>query len=356
MAGTAGHTDPDLERLRGTLEAQASGYEFVQAIRLLRLVLTRNEGTGEALWERVRVRPALSLAFPPRDLASLDWEDPSGKPVLEANFFGLYGVASPLPTFYTEDLIEERNNDGSSARDFLDILHGVLYPLLYETWEKVRLSLRAYEKGEAEITNLFHVFTGLADPLFREADPLGPTALRYAGLLTQHPRSARGLEAILSDVLDGTRVEVVQCVERTLPLPEEQRLLLGRRLLLGEETVLGDRIRTRSNQIRIRIGPVDNPGFERLLPGRETLRKVSFWQEFYLIDPVSAEVELLLWDRSPAPVVLGAKVRCRLGLDAWLETEAFTPVKRVVFPLSSVFRESPFDTSAAPRAQKEGAP
>ena len=355
MAGTAGHADPDLEALRRALGEGASGYDFAQAIRLLRLVLTRNEGTGEGLWERVRVRPALSLAFPPRDLSSLEWTGGPEKPVLEANFFGLYGVASPLPTFYTEDLIEEQNNDGSSARDFLDILHGVLYPLLYETWEKVRLSLRAYEKGEPEITNLFHVFTGLSDPVFREADPLGPTTLRYAGLLTQHPRSARGLESILSDALDGIRVEVVQCVERTVSLPEEQRLLLGGELPLGEETVLGDRIRSRSNQIRIRIGPVDNARFDDLLPGCRSLRKVSFWQEFYLIDPVSAEVELILADRSPAPVTLGAAERCRLGLDAWLETGTFSPEKRVIFPLSSGLAEEGAATPA-PRAQHEGLP
>ena len=347
MAGTAGDADPDLARLREELETDAASFEFFQAVRLLRLLLTRNESSGangDTFWEGIRIRPALSLAFPPRDLASITWDGPSGKPVLEANFFGLYGVASPLPTFYTEDLIEERNNDGSAARDFLDILHGLLYPLLYDTWEKVRLSLRAYEKGEEEIANLFHVFTGLSLPIFREADPLGSMTLRYAGLLTQHPRSARGLSAILSDVLEGVPVHVEQCVERSVSLPPEQRLTLGGTLPLGEETVLGDRIRNRTNQIRIRIGPVDNAAFEKLLPGQENLRKVAFWQEFYLIDPVSAEVELLLSVDAPEPIRLGASTRCRLGLDAWLETEEFAPLKSVVFPLSPVLSDQGANT------------
>ena len=342
MAGPAGRADADLERLREDLVRHADRYEFGQAVRLLRLLTVREKGgtDGEDFWKGIRIRPALSLAFPPRDLSSLRWEDPVGLPRLEVNFFGLYGVSSPLPTFYTEDLIEERNEDGSTARDFLDVLHGVLYPLLYDGWEKVRLSLRAYEKGEEEVENLFHVFTGLAQPVFREADPLCSTALRYAGLLSLHPRSARGLEEILTDVLDGVRVEVEQCVERSVPLPGEQRLLLGAPLPLGEETVLGDRIRDRSNQIRTRIGPVDNRGFETLLPGRENLRKVAFWQEFYLTDPVSAEVTLLLEDREPEPVRLGASRRCRLGLDAWLECGSFSPLKSVSFPLTSVLTSS----------------
>ena len=339
MAGTAGYANPDLEDLGENLGRRASGYQFFQAVRLLRLLLTKNEEegvSGEGFWNRIKIRPALSLAFPPCDIDSLDWEDSSGKPVLEANFFGLYGVASPLPTFYTEDLIEERNDDRSASRDFLDILHGRLYPLLYDTWEKYRLSLRAFEKGEEEIENLFHVFTGLSLPVFREIDPLAPTALRYAGLLTQHPRSARSFEAILSDVLDGTPVEVEQCVERRVALPEEQRLILGQFLSLGEETVLGYQITNRTNQILIRIGPVDNSAFEALLPGRESLRKVAFWRDFYLLDPLMAEVRILLSDTAPFPVCLGASSRNRLGLDAWLEYGTFSPRKSVTIPVASV--------------------
>ncbi|MCL5954399.1 MAG: type VI secretion system baseplate subunit TssG [Nitrospirae bacterium] len=338
MAGTPGNANIDLEILRNDLGKNASEFQFFQAVRLLRLLRPSVDGENvdEELWRQVMIRPTLSLAFPPNDIEVLEWEGPAGKPVLDVNFFGLYGVASPLPTFYTEDLIDEKNEDGSAARDFLDILHGRLYPLLYEAWEKNRISLRAYEKGEKDIENLFHVFTGLSLPVFREADPLASTALRYAGILTQHPRSAKGLEAILSDALGGVPVEVRQCVERDVAIPEEQRLALGRHLSLGEETVLGDRVRNRTNQVLIRIGPINNDVFETLLPGRENLRKVAFWKEFYLLDPLLAEVEILLSDTDPRPTCLGGDSRNRLGLDAWLEYGSFTPEKSVFIGVESV--------------------
>jgi len=354
MAGTAGDANPDLERLREDLGKNAAGYQFFQAVRLLRLLLAPNESENseDEFWSRITIRPTLALAFPPYDIESLEWEGAAGKPVLDANFFGLYGVSSPLPTFYTEDLIEEKIEDGSAARDFLDILHGRLYPLLYEAWEKNRLSLRAYEKGEKEIENLFHVFTGLSLPIFREVDPLASTALRYAGLLTQHPRSARGLEVILSDVLDGVPVRIEQCVERRVALPDEQRLILGAELSLGEETVLGDRITNRTNQLLIRIGPVDNAAFEALLPGRENLRKVAFWTDFYLLDPLLAEIEILLSDSDPSPVSLGANTRNRLGLDAWLEWGAYAKEKSVfvrIDPVLSVQESITMKTAGASR-------
>ncbi len=354
MAGAAGDANPDLERLREDLGKNAAGYQFFQAVRLMRLLLSRNvdESSEDAFWNRITLRPNLALAFPPHDIESLDWEGASGKPVLDANFFGLYGVSSPLPTFYTEDLIEEKIEDGSAARDFLDILHGRLYPLLYEVWEKNRLSLRAFEKGEKEIENLFHVFTGLSLPVFREIDPLASTALRYAGILTQHPRSAKGLESILSDVLDGAPVNIEQCVERRVALPDDQRLILGSELSLGEETVLGDRVTNRTNQLLIRIGPVDNAAFEALLPGRENLRKVAFWTDFYLLDPLLAEIEILLSDSDPSPVRLGAETRNRLGLDAWLEWGAYTREKSVfvrIDPVLSVQEEITMKTAGVSR-------
>ena len=65
--------------------------------------------------------------------------DADGRYRIEANFFGLYGVTSPLPTFYTEDLIDEMRQGHSAGRDFVDILHAALYPLLFRAWEKHRI-------------------------------------------------------------------------------------------------------------------------------------------------------------------------------------------------------------------------
>lgn len=333
MARAAGHPDTDLIALRKQLEQDPDHYTFTQVIRLLRVILKRTASpiSGKDFWELVRVRPHLGLEFPHMDLSSLTWGDDGQTALLDVNFFGIYGVSSPLPTFYTEDLLDYQNNDNHAPRDFLDILHGVLYPLLYNSWNKYRLSLKAYEEEEENALNWFHVFTGLSNPLFRSADPLYATTLRYAGLLTQHPRSAKGLEAILSDVLGNTRCVIEQCPEKPVPIPHDQLLHLGKPLALGEETVLGETITDRNNQIRIRIGPVENDAFDRLLPGNEDLEKIAFWYRFYLIDPVMADIEVILEDRSPRPICLGDPVRTRLGLDTWLENGFHSSRKHVVF-------------------------
>ncbi len=353
MARAARNTDTDLEGLKRHLSEKAERYSFYQAIRLLRLFDSHGEpASGESssssLWERIRIRPFLGLSFPQSDIADIAWEEGDQKALVDVHFFGLYGPSSPLPTFYTEDLIDLSNNDIHEVRGFLDIIHGVLYPLLYEAWEKNKLSIRAYEKGETGSFDRLHVFTGLFDPAFREGNPLTLSTLRYAGLLTQSPRSAKTLEIILSDVLGGVPVTILQCVLKRVPIPEDQRMLLGQSLALGQETVLGEEIEDRMGQIRITAGPVSNEAFERLLPGNEDYRKVDFWFRFTLIDPVLADIDLILDDRDPTPVTLGQHRRGRLGLDTWLETAPFSSPKRVRFPLRPVPEVPVLDLSDSP--------
>lgn len=335
MARAAGHTDTDLNGLMNALEKDPDQYAFTQVIRLLRVVLARTASSTppKDFWEQVRVRPALALGSPHRELCSLSFGEDGQSALLDVNFFGLYGVSSPLPTFYTEDLISYQNDDNTAPRDFLDILHGALYPLLYDSWRKYRLSLRAYEEEEENALDWFHVFTGLSNPLFRSKDPLYASTLRYAGLLTQHPRSAKGLESILSDVLGDIPVAIEQCPEKSVAIPKDQLLILGQSLRLGEETVIGETITDRNNQILIRIGPVENDAFDRLLPGGEDFEKVSFWHLFYLVEPVMAQIEVILKDQNPSPIRLGERIRTRLGLDSWLENGTHTPTKTVVFSL-----------------------
>ncbi len=76
---------------------------FFRPCALLRLRFP----SEKAFTDNVRIRPHLGLGFPQRDINHIE-RDASGRYRIEANFFGLYGVTSPLPTFYTEDLIEER--------------------------------------------------------------------------------------------------------------------------------------------------------------------------------------------------------------------------------------------------------
>ena len=81
MAAAVGRSSRDLT---GELAADASGYEFFQAVRLLSLTARRTgDLSSDELPPRLRFRTAASLSFPPSELFGYSPADASAPPADE---------------------------------------------------------------------------------------------------------------------------------------------------------------------------------------------------------------------------------------------------------------------------------
>lgn len=297
---------------RDPLVADGRDYAFFQALRLLRLRFSGDQ----AFQDGVRIRPRLGLGFPERDIESIE-RDEEGRYRLEANFFGLYGITSPLPTFYTEDLIDEHLQGRSASRDFLDILHAALYPLLFRAWEKHRLWMAIGERRDLGRLNLLRSLLGLADAGL-EWRQQAPELMRYAGIFNQFPRSALGLERLIATALDGDPVEVVPCVETQVPIDAEARCLLGvQGNVLGQDSLLGQYVSDRTSSLDIRVGPLTALRFHLLLPGAGLYKRVERLAALYLQTPIECRLVLSLKQDEQRSPTLGDGWQ-RLGLNTWL--------------------------------------
>lgn len=327
MAAAAGTTNAVV---KDQLLANGGKFSYFQAIRLLDL-FARNDAGGEAV---LRVRPNLSLSFPENDIDRIE-PRPQGGYRITANFFGLYGVASPLPTYYTEDLFEEERDGDHATRDFLDVVHHALYPLLFQAWTKYRLQLRILEQGDAGVLNHLYAFAGLGSPELRAGLlPDSAELLRYAGLFNQRPRSLLGLRTMLADAFEGTRVEIDSCVRRALPIPADQCARLGVQAhSLGEDCMLGHRIDDYNSTLRIRFAALSQDLFHQLLPGADGCRRLGFLTRFYLIDPLHIDIELTLGNDAVEPVRTNSDRWSRLGLDSWLALSPDTAPASVKYSL-----------------------
>ncbi|WP_269901411.1 type VI secretion system baseplate subunit TssG [Paenalcaligenes faecalis] len=293
---------------------QANRYAFFEVMRSLR----QSGLSDSALREKVRVRPNLSLAFPDTDLASMV-VDEDGIYHIEANFFGLYGVASPLPTFYTEDLIQESMQGDSAMRDFIDIFHTVLYPLLYQAWEKYKLWLSVTEHENSLRLQQLYALIGLRDR--KEWQSEAAYLLPFAGNLSVSPRSALGLEALLQGVLEHKQLRVMTCVEQTVQMPIEARTYLGQQAYqLGEDSMLGEQVKDCTGKIEIEMWGFSSARFTVFLLGSERYQQMQRLLRWY--SPKALSCDLLLWlepnQREPLQV---GQSWCQLGLNTWLGTE-----------------------------------
>ncbi|CAM3696571.1 type VI secretion system baseplate subunit TssG [Bordetella tumulicola] len=294
------------------LLAQGHRYAFFQALRLLRL----RSADIQAFSQNVRVRPSVTLSFPDRDIEQIE-RDAEGKYRITANFFGLYGVTSPLPTFYTEDLIEEHLQGGSTARDFIDILHAALYPLLFRAWEKNRIWLAVAERQDSTRMEHLYALVGMAGGAAAH-HPKARGLLPHAGNFNQFPRSALGLESLVEGLLEALPVDVEPCVAEIVSIPEPARCLLSEQAcVLGEDAMLGSQIAERAGGLVVHIGPIPGDRLHDLLPGAALHDRLVRAVALYLRAPLRCVLGLRVEPEQRLGACLG-EGWCQLGLNTWL--------------------------------------
>jgi len=305
-------------------EILARGHEFsfLQVLRILELLAGRGGNTAP-----VEVVPRLSFGFPASDVAGVERRGDGYR--VTATFLGLYGQATPLPSFYTEELLDEEAADSTASRDFLDIVNRHLYGLFGDVARKYRLFLQVDEHRNADIRKRLHSLGGHGDGMLRAGLPEPRSLLRYTGLFAQHPRSALGLRTLLTDAL-GAPVEVISAVPRTMALPPEEQACLGTVGTLGMDTFLGSEIPDRSGMFRIEVGPLSRDRFAALLPGTPERKRLDLLVALYVTDPLAYEIELILAPGEAPPPMLGGGIR--LGWDVWVTSGGDVGRVSVSFP------------------------
>ncbi len=299
--------------IKSRLLGKGSNFTFFQAYRLL-----RNQALLEGRTERaIKVRPQLSLSFPENDIHSIT-EDEHGYQ-LTVNFLGLYGVVSPLPTFYTEDLLDEQLSDGKAGREFLDIVNQDIYPMFFRAWLKSKPHFRLIEFDDRRLLKIFYSLVGFSEPEKYSKQAGFDTLLRFAGIFQQSPKSALGLQTILASVYPDLQVKIEQLALRTLKIPKEQQCLLGQQANTLRGTAhLGQQIQTRNNNIRIVFNEVSQELFQQLQVGGTEYERVRFLVRSYLVDPLNVQLELRLKKAAAQKSTLGSKSWASLGRDTWL--------------------------------------
>ena len=321
MAGENRRTFPDL---KAHLLNEGHSFSFFQVMRLLRFLVSSGSKQGAVPAEKmhgIRVRPDLTLAFPAADISQVE-EGRGGENTdfrVTATFMGLYGSSSPLPTFYTEDLMDEAASDESVTREFLDVFNNRVYLLLFKAWNKYRQFLQVVEENNEEHIERLFCLLGLGEKSIRDDIPDAYRLLRYIGLFSQFPRSAAGLKSLIQDALDDVPVDVCPCLLHMATIPEDQRSLVGRNgAVLGRDSYLGEQIPDRMGKFRLELGPLNAKAFRDLLPGGTKYNTLTTLTRLYVTDPLEYDVSVTLSQGQASTVCLGSPSWSRLGLDTWV--------------------------------------
>lgn len=309
------------------IKERAREFNFFQAVYLLSKARADSAALGDkgpVSREPVRFRANATLGFPSADVDSLVETAPRGDSQLPpllctVNFLGLYGPASPLPVFYTEDVLG-RTDDENTSRHFLDIFHHRLVSFVYRAWAKYH--------HQAQFT------PGKIDPFSEQLLALvgmysggkaGSSALEWRklipliGVLGMRARSADTLANIVSYYFDGVPASVQEFIVRRVSIDPSQHARLGTsQCVLGREAFLGASVPDASTKFCLHLGPVDFMTYKNLLPGRGGHRELRALMQVALVDRLDYDVSIKVDVRDVPALNLDKKTGGALGWTSWL--------------------------------------
>jgi len=345
MAAAGGQPRPSLIE---ALFSEPRRFGFFQAVRILewaerkvdpRRVPRAPVGTRAAPREEVvRFRALQSLSFPTAEIETLatnsevaDEPRPGGPPEMTVSFFGLTGPSGVLPLHYTALVVRSLRQKSYALRDFFDIFNHRLIALFARAGGKYRLPL-AYERsarpGADPVSTVLRGIVGLGTKSLQNRIRTGDeTVLHYAGLYGHFPRSAAGLEAILSDYFQRP-VRVEQFFGRWIALDRAEQTALpsreapdGAYAELGRDATVGARAWDVQGSFRLHIGLLDYGQFLKFMPDGEDLTRLAELTELYVGPNLVFDVKLTLRREAVPKLRLAeGEGRPRLGWNTWLAT------------------------------------
>lgn len=266
---------------------EAHRYHFHQLVFLLEQLLPGDVGT-----DRIRFRPDSSLAFPSSDVRRVTLNQDQQVEVL-VRFMGLYGVDSPLPQYFLDD-VTEGGSSGDRLGAFLDIFNQRLYQLLHQVWKKKNLFTSLDETG------LYHrLISGMTGQYWNKTHD----AMAFGGSFLGQARDVESIEHMLRDALSLEELDVDPDVVTWIAV--EDGLVLDGTQALGLETCLGDALPVIGRKVGVKIGPVDQETSQSLQPNGDIGEQMANLLKAYLPEGVDFDVEIELTPKIKHAWMLG---------------------------------------------------
>ncbi len=322
------------------LQAEPRRFSFDAAVRVLTFFRRRADPA-----EAARFTSVAGSSFPGAEVTEVKIEPGKTEARMTIGLIGLTGPVGVLPRQYSDAVVADQRARSYSLTDFLGLISHRMVAAFAAAGAKYRPH-RAADTGALAtgrqkadpVADVLLSLTGYATPGLAERLVAGAASLRhYAGFFSAHPRSTDRLEALASDWL-GRPVQVEQFAGAWLAVPPDQRTRMpvgvspGGFCQLSVDAAAGVRAWDQQARIVLRIGPLDLPYFERLLPNRPLLRELASLVRAFVGFEVGFAVNPVLARDAVPPLVLSrpdeagaAGAGPLLGWNTWTPTSPISP-------------------------------
>ncbi|AZE72296.1 Uncharacterized protein ImpH/VasB [Pseudomonas synxantha] len=310
--------------------AEANLYRFCQ---LLEQALPDHPPLGSTAHpadDAVRFRPDPGMGFPASELKSIETDDahPERPAIIRTRLLGLYGVDSPMPTVFLDDIAQRRQGH-EVLEAFLDIFNHRIFTQFYRIWRKYSYPA-TFEAGGTDATSQCLLgLIGLGIP--GTAQQIATPVSRFLALLSVMrlpTRNAEGITALVKLLAPNTQAQVTPHWPLKIALEQPASLSCERPVSLSQGTPLGSVGFDANSQLRLTLHTDDTQEAEGWLPGGQLHSDLLVLLRVYLGWRCTAKLQLSLPVHSlPVPVLGHAPIRLGmtgvlgLGSDAWQVAE-----------------------------------
>lgn len=248
---------------------RANFYRFCQLLEQENPDSPKLGATSHPGNDPVRFRPWPGMGFPVSTLKTVEIDDdnPELPPTVRTTFLGMYGVDSPLPGTYLDDIAQRR--DGHEAvTSFLDIFSHRITTQYYRIWRKYAYPA-TFEAGGRDATSqclLGLVGLGIPGTSEQVATPVS-RFLALLGTMRLPTRNAEGIRALVSLLAPQTRATVTEPDPVNVHIDNRSGLGAGNRVRLSQRATLGKTGKEACSRVLVTLATQDPEEAEGWLPG-----------------------------------------------------------------------------------------
>jgi type VI secretion system protein ImpH len=319
------------ELIEQELLSNATKYSFIEVYKLLCELAISNKLDPMQV---VRIRPVLGLQHARTQVVSVTKQQDPQLPLLyflNVNLPGLYGSASPLPKFFTEELVQASHKDQNQTRVFLDLIHQRLYQLLFAATTQ---PLPHYGKnGSKNMYDFMFSMVGFKDDIWLQNFPDPAFILRNINTIRHQKGTVVGLRNLVQNIFSKAQVDIEQCVARQVDISSSQQLGLNKQAnQVSFSAVLGGKTEDTQSKIILSIAPLTVKEYKKWFLTPKYWSALQNLIRYFVGQALLVDLRINVITDDSMELELLADDQFALGRNAWLSQE--DKQKFIIAPLT----------------------
>ena len=275
----------------------------------------------EELYSQIIFKANPSLSFQKSEIRDINFLELEGvvKAEITINFLGLFGSASPLPSHFSEMVLESVDTD-KVLHDFLNVFNHNLQKFVYPIWEKHKYYIQYKKDLKDAFSKYILSFLGLYSSVNEKSSNLKLEKLiPYIGILSMKHKSAGTLKSILRHYLSHDNLEIVQCIPSTYNIPNWQQCSLGNtNISLGNDFLIGESIVSKNLKFQILLKDITEDDLVKYSIHGKKMEELNDLISFSLNEPLEYEVCLEIKKEEKVSLHLDENEKRYIGINCWI--------------------------------------